>query len=623
MKIEVSALGEPVAGRTTISVAGQAAPAPMNLIVTSENGKDRCFALTKAVTTIGRSTERDISIVDRKVSSHHAEIRRNSAGLYTIHDCQSTNGTFLNGQPIHESVLKLNDELTIGSTLIVFTNRSVFEKTAKIILSPDALRQPGSSSGAFVAPTPPPQDATRGMLEIPLGDIEKRFFQGLDEQGASLDVAQKLKLIARLSNELNSVLELDQLLEKVMDIILEVIQCDRAFIILTAHGKLVPKVIRKKAGVKDQKGLSISATILNQVLRDGKALLTSDAQDDDRFHGGDSIMFYSIRSALTVPLKAKEAVLGVIHLDKVTATKSFKEEDLQVLALICNQAASNVANAQLVEELRRTNAELRQAKEEVLRWNLELEQKVEERTREVVKKNEEVMRLNAQKDELMGMVAHDLRTPITAILGFTDVMSQHLELGAEPARLQEDVEIVGRISREMSDLLNDLLDVAKIEAGKITIQRERRPIRELVLDCYHTYSYLVEPKHLKLELDLDTNLPSVPYDVRRIGQVLNNLLANAVKFSRSGDRITIATRHIPGAIEVSVTDTGQGIPAHELPKIFGRFEQTSTRATRGEVGTGLGLAIAKKLVELHGGCIRCESKQGVGSKFAFTLPTAE
>src|SRR5688572_24150610 len=154
MNIEVSALGEPVAGRTTVSVAGPTAASPMNLIVTSESGKDRCYALTKPVTTIGRSTERDITIVDRKVSSHHAEIRRNSAGLYTIHDCQSTNGTFLNGQPTHESVLKLNDELTIGSTLLVFSNRSVFEKTAKIILAPDAFRALGSQSGSQQMPTP-------------------------------------------------------------------------------------------------------------------------------------------------------------------------------------------------------------------------------------------------------------------------------------------------------------------------------------------------------------------------------------------------------------------------------------------------------------------------------------
>ncbi|HVY61339.1 MAG TPA: GAF domain-containing sensor histidine kinase, partial [Planctomycetota bacterium] len=392
------------------------------------------------------------------------------------------------------------------------------------------------------------------------------------------------------------------------------------FIILHAQGKLVPKVIRKKAGVKDHKGLSISATILNQVMRDGKAIITQDAQDDSRFGGQDSIVFYSIRSALTVPLKVKESILGVVHLDKVTNTHPFKEEDLQVLALICNQAASNLANAQLVEELKRTNNELRQAKEEVLRWNLELEQKVEERTREVVKKNEEVTRLNAQKDELMGMVAHDLRTPITAILGFTDVMTQHLDMEAGLEKVREDVQIVARLSSEMSELLNDLLDVAKIEAGKITIARERRSIRELVLDCYHTYVNLTEPRHLRLKLDVSADLPPVNHDARRIGQVLNNLLANAAKFSKPGDTITLGARRDGTCIEVSVTDTGQGIPEAEIHKVFGRFEQTSTRATRGEVGTGLGLAIAKKLVELHGGKIWVESKHGVGSKFTFTLP---
>ena len=583
----------------------------MNLIVASETQEDRVIPLSRPVMTIGRHADRDVVLVDRKVSSHHAEIRRTPVGLYTLHDCGSTNGTYLNGQPVTQSVLKIGDELTIGSTLLVFTNKSQYEKTAKIILGPEALAARNGDSHP------------RGMLEFPLLDMEKRFFQGLDDHG-NLDGAQKLKLLSRLSNEVNTILEVDQLLERIMDLILEVIQCDRAFIILCApgSGKLIPKVIRKKAGVKDHKGLSISATILNQVMRDGKAIITQDAQDDSRFGGGDSIVFYSIRSALTVPLKLKESILGVVHLDKVTATHAFKEEDLQVLALICNQAASNLANAQLVEELKRTNAELRQAKEEVLRWNLELEQKVEERTREVVKKNEEVTRLNAQKDELMGMVAHDLRTPITAILGFTDVMTQHLDIEAGTERVREDVQIIARISSEMSDLLNDLLDVAKIEAGKITIARERRSVRELVLDCYHTYVYLTEPKNLKLKLDVAADLPPVNHDARRIGQVLNNLLANAAKFSRPGDTITLGARrdHNYNCIEVSVMDTGQGIPVEEIPKIFQRFEQTSTKSTKGEVGTGLGLAIAKKLVELHGGKIWVESRKGIGSKFTFTLP---
>ncbi len=602
-------MGEPLPSRPASAFSADKFTA--NLIVTSESHQDTVVPLVKSVTTIGRASDRDVVVNDRKASSHHAEIRRSAGGLHTIHDCGSTNGTFLNGEPITESILKIGDELTIGSTLIVFTNKRIFEKTAKIILGPDFLRGAGDL-------------ASRGVLEFPLVDIEKRFFQGLDDQSgsATLDVAQKLKILSRLSNEVNTILDVDDLLERVMDLMLEVIQCDRAFIILVSPGKLIPKVIRKKAGVKDHKGLSISGTILHQVLKDGSAIITRDAQDDNRFEGGESIMIYSIRSALTCPLKVKENILGVVHLDRVTAKRSFKEEDLQLLALICNQAASNLANAQLVEELRRTNAELRQAKEEVLRWNLELEQKVEERTREVVKKNEEVTRLNIQKDELMGMVAHDLRTPITAIFGFTDVVTQHLDMNAGDERIREDVQIISRLSGEMSDLLNDLLDVAKIEAGKIKIQRELRPVQELVLDCYQTYRYLTEPKSLALKLDIDADLPPVMHDARRIAQVLNNLLANAAKFSKPGDTITLAARRSGDAIEVSVADTGQGIPQDEIPKLFGRFEQMSTKATRGEVGTGLGLAIAKKLVELHGGRIWVDSTAGVGSKFTFTLPLA-
>jgi signal transduction histidine kinase len=595
------------------SVRAGSVAAP-NLIVTSESQGDKVFPLSKPVFTIGRSIDRDIVVLDRRVSAQHCEVRRNGATV-TIRDLDSTNGTFVNSQRVTEAMLHIGDEITVGSTLIVYTDKQSFEKTAKLVMGTGEVMAAGAHMGA---------STTRSMIELPLVDIEKQFFQGLDESKAPLDITQKLSILYRLSSELNNILEVDQLLEKLVDLILELIACDRAFVILARDGKLLPKVIRKRAGVKDHKGLSISNTIMSQVLREGKALITEDAQDDERFAGGDSIMFYKIRSALSVPLKAKDRVLGIVHLDKLTATARFKQEDLQLLALICNQAASLLANAQLFEEVRVTNAELRLAKEEILRWNLELEQKVEERTREIAAKSEEILRLNAQKDDLMGMVAHDLRTPITSILGFSDVILQHIDMDAERGRIREDVQIVCRIASEMSALLNDLLDVSKIEAGKITIQRERGSIEPLVLECFNTYVFLSEPKGLKLRLDMVAgSLPAISHDPRRIGQVLNNLLNNAVKFSRANDTVTLGACQAGDTIEISVADTGQGIAVEEVSKVFQRFEQTSTRPINGERGTGLGLAIAKKLVELHGGRIWVDSKKGVGSKFTFSLPLDE
>jgi signal transduction histidine kinase/pSer/pThr/pTyr-binding forkhead associated (FHA) protein len=599
-------------------IAAGVAPA-MYLIVTGEVGGDRAFALEKQVVTIGRASDRDVVINDRRVSSHHAELRR-AGKTWIIFDLASTNGTFVNGARTTEAVLSVGDEITVGSTLLVFSNKTTYDKTSKIIAPPLGRSQTPISADATPAGVDAVHPAARGLIEFPLVDIEKRFFQSIDEK-APLDVAQKLNIVYRLSSELNSILSVDELCERLVDLVLEVIACDRAFVILLRNGKLVPKVIRKKAGLKDHKGLSISGTILNQVLKEGVAIITQDAQGDERFTGGDSIVFYSIRSALSVPLKSKEDVLGIVHVDKTTADQPFKEQDLQLLALICNQAASNLASAQLFEDLKVANAELRGAKEEILRWNLELEQKVEERTREIAKKSEEILRLNAEKDELLGMVAHDLRTPITAILGFSDVMIQHLETGAVAVRVREDVEIVQRIASEMSDLLNDLLDVSKIEAGKITVQRELRPLEPVIDECYETYRFLAEPKGLKLTRDLPPGeLPPVRHDPRRVGQVLNNLLSNAVKFSRPGDTITLGAQKIGNSVVISVSDTGQGIAPEEVSRIFERFEQTSTKSTGGERGSGLGLAIARKLVELHGGKIWVESKKDVGSTFAFSLP---
>src|SRR5262249_4762065 len=126
---------------------------------------------------------------------------------------------------------------------------------------------------------------------------------------------------------------------------------------------------------------------------------------------------------------------------------------------------------------------------------------------------------------------------------------------------------------------------------------------------------------IKLHFDFERNLPRVPVDQRRVQQVLNNLVSNAVKFSSAGDNVTIAVRRSSEReVEVSVTDTGQGLRADEQKRLFTRFEPASSTATRGERGTGLGLAIAKKLVEMHGGRIWVESQKGVGSRFSFTLP---
>jgi signal transduction histidine kinase len=410
-----------------------------------------------------------------------------------------------------------------------------------------------------------------------------------------------------------------------MDFVFEVVDADRGTILLReAQGDgFVPAVNRRRKGqAPDPPGVraTVSTGLIRQAIDAGEAVITRDAQMDDRFTGNQSIYLYGIRSAITVPFIQRDTVLGVIHLDKRDSRRPFNEEDLHLLVIVAGQAASAIANAELFAQITTANRQLEAAKGEIERWNRDLERKVEERTLEIQRQAERIAELGKQKDELLGMVAHDLRTPLTGLLGFAEIALTGLERGSEPERVKEDLEVIRATAVEMNDLLTDLLDVSKIEAGKVTITPQLTDIYDLIEDSCRRYRLWAETKKIKFAARLAQDIPNVKIDARRIQQVLNNLVSNACKFSSEGDTITLSIVRIEGGLEFSVTDTGQGIPQDDLSKLFKQFEQGSTRATKGERGTGLGLAIAKKIVELHGGQIWVESKKGVGSRFAFTLP---
>ncbi|GIW71340.1 MAG: hypothetical protein KatS3mg102_0882 [Planctomycetota bacterium] len=545
---------------------------------------------------LGRSGECDVVLADRKVSSRHAEICR-VGPHWVLRDLGSTNGTFVNGRRVTETVLALGDEITLGLTQLLFTDRTKYEKTARLIVG---------------------DDEPAHVVRFALADIEQRLFGDLQRKAAP-DLSQRLQVIYRLGSTLNNVLDVEELVERVMDLVVETVACDRAYLFLCRAGKLVPKAIRKRDGLEEEQGLRVSATLLAQVLEEGKALFTRDACQDDRFRGGDSIHRFSIRSALAVPLRVQDKVLGVVYVDRVTTYRAYQEDDLHLLVMICNHAASNLATAQLFEELRVANLQLRKAKEEILRWNVELESKVEQRTQEIAAQAARITQLSEQKDELLGMVAHDLRTPLTSILGYLEMIDQQLEMGIPAARLREDVGVVVRIASEMAELLNDLLDVSRIEAGRVRIEPRLAPLEPLLEECRRTYAALAASRQLTLSL-LTEALPPVRHDRRRIAQVLNNLLHNAVKFSEPGGRIEIRAARLAGEVHISVSDTGPGLEPGEAEAVFGRYVQGAGSARAPASGAGLGLAIARKLVELHGGRIWAESVPGCGARFTFTLP---
>jgi signal transduction histidine kinase len=213
-----------------------------------------------------------------------------------------------------------------------------------------------------------------------------------------------------------------------------------------------------------------------------------------------------------------------------------------------------------------------------------------------------------------------MRTPLTSILGYCDLLRIKGDL--DP-KAQDFVEVIKDNGQRLLDLVNNLLDVSRIEAGRMTLSQEPTELDELVVHAVRMIGPLAEQKHIKVETELAEETPRVFVDTKKISQVLINLLSNAVKYTPDTGEVTVSTAlaDTGDMVQVDVADTGIGIPASELPTIFDRFSRVDSEETRDTVGTGLGLTITKGFVEGHGGDIWVESEEGVGSVFHFTLPT--
>lgn len=267
----------------------------------------------------------------------------------------------------------------------------------------------------------------------------------------------------------------------------------------------------------------------------------------------------------------------------------------------------------LIVQNRRLLTELQESK--VL-----LEQRVAERTAELEEANGRLKALIEQRAAFMGMAAHDLRSPITIVQGFTDLL---LDPRTPPEDHREFVGIIREAMQDMLVLLNDLLDISAIESGKLMLRPTDVNLRQFCNRVLKLNRRIGEQKNIRLDGDIDAELSTFRFDPQRIEQVLSNLIGNAFKFSHSGTVVTFNVRRVDGGIEFSVADQGLGIREDELDRIFGAFEKMSNRPTANERSTGLGLSISKRIVELHQGQLRVESTYGAGSRFYFTLPVIE
>ncbi len=256
---------------------------------------------------------------------------------------------------------------------------------------------------------------------------------------------------------------------------------------------------------------------------------------------------------------------------------------------------------------------------------MRLEKELAERTRDAKKAQFGAEAATMAKSDFLANMSHELRTPLNSIIGFSEVMEDQL-LGPLNESQRENVMYILKAGRHLLSLINDILDLSKVESGKMELDVESVPLREL-LDASLVMHREKALRHgIKLELEIETDKPFViEADERKLKQILFNLLSNAVKFTPDGGQVHVVAKEINEAqdIEISIRDTGIGIKPEDIPKLFREFSQLAPVYDKKYEGTGLGLALTKKLVELHGGKIRVESEFGKGSLFVFVIPVKQ
>lgn len=445
----------------------------------------------------------------------------------------------------------------------------------------------------------------------PLSPEEQNFLQQASEQiavalesarlfeqtqAAYGEVAQRaaeLETVAKVSSTTSTELDPDKLLQSVVDLTKEQFSVYHDHIYLRDNSG---KALRLAAGAGEVGRQMVAAghsipletekSLVARAARDQQAVIVNDVRSDPGFLPNPLLPETS--SEMAVPMIVGSSVLGVFDIQS-DQVNHFTREDAHVYTTLASQAAIALQNARLYAEQAAMVTQLRE--------------------------------LDRLKSSFLANISHELRTPMNSILGFTDVLLEELD-GPLTENMGTDLRLIQKNGQHLLNLINDVLDMAKIEAGKMNLSPEKFRIHEIIDEVVSITSTLASEKSLSLFIDKDSDQEVVVYaDRTRIRQVMINLVNNAIKFTEKG-KISLRAVHRDEKVLISVRDTGVGIPPDKLEVIFQEFVQVDTSATRKVGGTGLGLPISRRLIEMHGGRLWAESKgiSGKGSVFYVEMP---
>lgn len=326
-----------------------------------------------------------------------------------------------------------------------------------------------------------------------------------------------------------------------------------------------------------------------------------------------------IKALLACPILLDDRVQGILYLDDFEA-RQFSERQKRAISLVARIIGLTFDRPNLLKRVREQGQELSKLREQ-------FERKVLERTEELERINEELEQASQHKSRFIANMSHELRTPLNSVIGFSNILLEKTfgELAENQERYIKNIHFSGK---HLLELVNNVLDIAKIEAGKYEMSYGTFPVEGMMAEILNIIKPMADKKAVALDFSMTGEIDSITADAIKLKQVFYNLLSNAIKFTPEGGRVSVAIEKEEGRgvfenqefITFSVRDTGIGISSDDTEKIFNEFEQADTTFSRKYGGAGLGLALTKKLVELHGGHITVESRLGEGSTFTVSIP---
>jgi signal transduction histidine kinase len=385
----------------------------------------------------------------------------------------------------------------------------------------------------------------------------------------------RLERIIEISRVLNSRLELRPLLQDIISAATDLTRTEAASVLLV-ESKSGNLFFEAAIGIKQYEVERVAVpreSIAGWIVEHNLFVMIDDVSHDPRWtRKVDQATGFETRSILGVPLRVKDKVIGALEVLNKKDDSPFSDEDLSMLTTMASQAAVAIENTRLF-----------------------------------------------QQSDRIADVVHELRTPLTSIVGYSKLL---LTTDFDKDTRDQFLEVINREANRLGDMVNDFLDLARLESGRAKLAYELVDMCKVIDDTVTVIRPQAEGRELELLVDVPPSLPSIRGDETRMNQVMLNLASNAVKYNREGGQIRITASVIDETIRIAVEDTGRGVRPEDMEKLFDKFrriEETEGAAK----GTGLGLPITKQLVELHGGNIEVDSKWGVGSTFAFTLPIAD